>query len=298
MFSCLHWQFSHLQCALAFCLRGQLHPCRAVVVQTTCASWHGCVAETMREEGYVVWVASSRTFKFHILGSQKPFSSSYPFLFSLFAWNMCSTKEYLAVQICHLLSATNNTAYLESQCHCVAARLKITRLSEAPAELEACICALEFVHCIWLRVSVLVQGLQCHFVTSGWMSNVYTLCYALVCMSNVLKETYRHVGICWRGWDVCKLEHTCKTCCVHIEIKAKCEAWSIMRSIHWNSGISWQARFLRQHCIHALTAFAVCGWQTSGSDWIMASYIPLPLLFLFLVASQHVHFLPWFILTF
>lgn len=165
---------------------------------------------------------------------------------------------------------------MESECHCVAARLKVTRLSEVPAELEACICALEFVRCIWLCVSVLVQGLQCHFVTSGWMSNVYTLCYALVCMSNVLKETYRHVGICWRGWDVCKLERTCKKCCVHIEIKVKCEAWSIRSSIHSNSGISWQARFLRQHCIHALTAFAVCGWQTSGSDWIMASYIPPP----------------------
>lgn len=76
----------------------------------TCASSHGCIAKSVREEEHnVVKAASSPIFTFYIPGSLKGFSSLFPspVLFSfLFAWNTCSTK-CLAVQICHLLSATN-----------------------------------------------------------------------------------------------------------------------------------------------------------------------------------------------
>lgn len=81
------------------------------LLTATCASSHGCIAKSVREEEHnVVKAASFPIFTFYMPGSLKSFSSLFPspiLLFSfLFAWNTCSTK-CLAVQICDLVSATN-----------------------------------------------------------------------------------------------------------------------------------------------------------------------------------------------
>lgn len=216
---------------------------------------------------------------------------------------------------------------MESQWLCVAARMKVTRLSETLSEFEA-IGVSEFIHCIWPQVSGVVSAvLLCHVRGNrGGCQCIHALCCVGVCMSNVLKKW--HVYLCREGWSMCKFEHTCERRCVHLNsrVSARSEA-SRTALIQTTAGSIDGLLFLWQHCIRALMTYSqfmisklflfylhdtadLIGPSRMGKNktynirnakaatgyWWVAS---LHFLFFWQTSRRlHVHFLPWFILTF
>lgn len=90
---------------------------------------------------------------------------SFPPLF-LFSFYVHETPVAQRVSNCSdlpLAQCYKHTTYMESQCLCVAARMKVTRSSETLAEFEA-IGISEFVHCIWPHVSDVVYAVPLYHV--------------------------------------------------------------------------------------------------------------------------------------